>query len=110
LGFPTANLSLPFRAGQLVLPYGVYATWAVLGRERWASVTNIGVRPTVYQEGEPLVETHLLDVERDLYGEDLEVRFVARVRDERRFNGLEELKAQIAKDVVSARVGLGLKA
>jgi riboflavin kinase / FMN adenylyltransferase len=121
LGFPTANLSLEKK---LVLPYGVYTTWAIcsgisdaslLGRPL-PSVTNVGVRPTFGQAGRPgqpglneetslpaLVETHLLDVDADLYGGQLEVRFVQRLREERRFPGVDALKAQITADAAEAR-------
>lgn len=108
LGFPTANLQLE---NKLALPYGVYATWAVSGGTRYPSVTNVGVRPTfgpASGKGLPaLVETHLM-IERpvELYGSPLEVRFVERLREERRFDGVEELKAQIALDIDEAREAL----
>ncbi|MDR3608037.1 MAG: bifunctional riboflavin kinase/FAD synthetase [Oligoflexia bacterium] len=114
LGFPTANLSLD---NKLVLPYGVYATWAVCeslfpGRPI-PSVTNIGVRPTFDDETKhpqamaALVETHLLGESVDLYGSLLEVRFEKRLREERRFSGIDALVAQIARDADDARVALG---
>jgi riboflavin kinase/FMN adenylyltransferase len=96
LGFPTANLRIE---DKLALPHGVYVTRA--GGQ--PSVTNVGVRPT-FGEGLPLlVETHLLDRSADLYGSVLEVRFVSRLRDERKFDGIESLKAQIAADIAAAR-------
>ncbi len=104
LGFPTANLKLE---NKIALPYGVYATWAVLEGKIMPSVTNVGVRPTfVGAEGvelPALVETHLLDVTIDLYGKPLEVRFVQKLREERRFGGIDALKAQIALDAEQAR-------
>jgi riboflavin kinase/FMN adenylyltransferase len=71
-------------------------------------VVNIGWRPTVSGETPrtPRVEVHLLDWSGDLYGQALEVEYVARLRDERRFNGLGELTEQIARDVQSARAHL----
>jgi riboflavin kinase/FMN adenylyltransferase len=103
LGFPTANLKLD---NKLTLPYGVYATIAMDGHTQYPSVTNVGVRPT-FQTGErelpALVETHLLDVNLDLYGSSLEVQFISRIRDEKRFNGIGELKAQIQKDADQAK-------
>jgi riboflavin kinase/FMN adenylyltransferase len=109
IGFPTANLKIE---NKLTLPYGVYATWAVLGGKRIPSVTNVGVRPTF--QGPPespelpaLVETHLLGTTLDLYGQTLEVRFVKRLREERKFPGIEALKAQIAADAGQASVILG---
>lgn len=117
LGFPTANLKIE---NKLTLPYGVYATWAVLDGQRLPSVTNVGVRPTFTTQaagGGPtdghelpaLVETHLLDTTQDLYGKTLEVRFVKRLREERRFPGIDALKAQISADASQARVLLGSK-
>ncbi len=112
IGFPTANLK---PEGKLVLPYGVYATWAFLssksGLKRYPSVTNIGVRPTFQKqtgdsslETQVRVETHLLDIDLDLYGRELEVCFVRRLREERRFDGIDSLRAQIAKDVMAAKM------
>lgn len=106
IGFPTANLKLD---NKLTLPYGVYATIAVEGQTRYPSVTNVGVRPT-FQVGEKelpaLVETHLLDVNLDLYGSALEVQFVSRIRDEKKFAGIDELKGQIQMDAALAKARL----
>lgn len=100
IGFPTANLSL---WDELLLPAnGVYATYAWLGDERYAAATNVGVRPTV--NGNHLrVEAHLLDFDRDIYGEEMRLEFISRVRPERKFAGLEELRPQIAADVADVR-------
>ncbi len=107
IGFPTANLDL--HQG-LHPPPGVYACWvhpllAQGPRRTYAGVTNIGFRPTVSPEPprRPLVEVHLLDFEGDLYGERIELEFVARLRGEQRFAGVDELAAQIARDVDDAR-------
>jgi riboflavin kinase/FMN adenylyltransferase len=103
LGYPTANLKLE---NKLALPYGVYATWAHDGRKRYPSVTNVGVRPTfqkLEQELSALVETHLLDTSLDLYGTTLNVQFMSRLREERKFNGVDALRTQIALDVLEAR-------
>jgi riboflavin kinase/FMN adenylyltransferase len=100
IGFPTANLKPHNR----VIPkYGVYAS-ATLIDGRWQkSITNIGVRPTFESEAEPSIETHIFDFDADLYGDVLRVRFLHRIRDERKFNGIEELKAQIELDSAKAR-------
>jgi riboflavin kinase/FMN adenylyltransferase len=67
-------------------------------------VVNIGMRPTFHQHAEhPLLEAHLLDFDEDLYGQQLAVEFVGFVRSERRFAGIDEIAAQIKKDVESAR-------
>jgi riboflavin kinase/FMN adenylyltransferase len=104
LGFPTANLKLE---NKLALPYGVYATWAIIDGKRYASVTNVGVRPTFGKEDLPaLVECHLLDATMDLYGRSLEVRFVERLREERKFLSIDALKSQIFSDTGQARLVL----
>lgn len=100
IGFPTANIAVtPDRA----LPaYGVYATWAHLGESRYAAATNIGVRPTFAGE-RPSVEAFLLDYDGDLYDRSLRIELVARLRPEQRFDGIEALKAQLARDVDETR-------
>ncbi len=95
IGFPTANLKPKNR----VIPrFGVYATATLIDGNWRKSITNIGVRPTFETEVEPSIETFIFDYAGDLYGDVLRVRFLHRIRDERKFNGLEDLKAQIAKD------------
>jgi len=105
LGFPTANIAI---AGSLHPAHGVYALWAGLRQSgsaawRWRpAVANLGRRPT-FDENEILLEVHVLDFDGDLYGRRLRARFEARIRPERRFDGLDALKAQIASDTASAR-------
>ena len=100
IGFPTANLDVWEQ--QLLPANGVYATYAWIDGERFLAATNIGVRPTV---GEPklAVEAYVLDFDRDIYGQELQLAFVSRIRDERKFPGLDALKAQIAADVEQVR-------
>jgi riboflavin kinase / FMN adenylyltransferase len=100
LGFPTANLE---SENELTPPNGVYATLATLDGVVYPAVTNIGVRPTFHQPSATVVETHLLDIERDLYGAQMRVSFLQRIRDERTFDGVEALKTQIASDCGYAR-------
>jgi riboflavin kinase / FMN adenylyltransferase len=104
IGFPTANLKLD---DKLILPHGVYATLSacesVFPGKILPSVTNIGVRPTFAEGSAPLVETHILDTTADLYGRTLDVRFVARLREEKKFPSFDELKAQIRRDADAAR-------
>lgn len=98
LSFPTANVAVE---NELIPRRGVYVTEAMVLAARYPSVTNVGTRPTF--GGESLVvETHLLDFDDDLYGERIEVRFLARLRDERRFAGMDELADQIARDRAAA--------
>jgi riboflavin kinase/FMN adenylyltransferase len=100
ISFPTANLKPHNR----VIPkFGVYATATLIGGFWRRSVTNIGVRPTFGEELEPSIETHVLDFDGDLYGDALRVRFLHRIRDERKFNGVDELIAQIRRDADRAR-------
>lgn len=100
IGFPTANLKPQNR----VIPrLGVYVT-ATLINDVWRrSITNIGVRPTFENDSEPSIETYIFDFDGDLYGDVLRVRFLHRLRNERKFSGIEELKAQIEKDTARAR-------
>jgi riboflavin kinase / FMN adenylyltransferase len=104
IGFPTANLEID---PQKILPAdGVYAVRVRVDDTIYSGATNIGMRPTV-DGTKHLTEVHVLDMQRDLYGKELEVQFIARLRGERRFAGLEALQAQIAADVQQARVVLG---
>jgi riboflavin kinase / FMN adenylyltransferase len=100
LGFPTANLDTD---NELLPPNGVYATLATLDGIEYPSVTNIGVRPTFHLPSATVVETHILDMDRDLYDAPMRVSFVHRIREERTFDDVEALKAQIASDCQSAR-------
>jgi riboflavin kinase/FMN adenylyltransferase len=95
IGFPTANLKPHNR----VIPkYGVYATATLIDGTWRKSITNIGVRPTFENDAEPSIESYIFDFDGDLYGDVLRVRFLYRIRDERKFSGIDELKAQIEKD------------
>jgi riboflavin kinase / FMN adenylyltransferase len=107
IGYPTANIK---PGNKLVLPYGVYATRVKWKEKLYSSVTNVGVRPTFtpkedkfHQELPALVETHILDQDLDLYGSELEVQFVKRIREEKKFTGIEALCQQINMDVKQAR-------
>ena len=104
LGWPTANVRVP--EGK-ALPLGVFAVQVVSDKgERWGGMANVGWRPTV--EGrEKRFEVHLFDFEGDLYGEELQVKFLARLRGEQKFGGLDELRAQLGRDAQAARAVLG---
>ncbi len=101
LGFPTANLC---SENELLPPHGVYATTARIGSLVYPSVTNVGTRPTVDQSGRTVIETHIFNLDRDLYGQSLRIGFVQRLRDERAFDSLDALRAQIDADCQRARV------
>jgi riboflavin kinase/FMN adenylyltransferase len=106
LGFPTANLSVD--PGKALPPDGVYVTWAYINGRVHPSVTNIGLRPT-FGDGQRNVEVYLLDFQGNLYGQELRIELVERLRGEKRFASAEELKAQIASDVDQARAILGVR-
>jgi len=99
LGFPTANLNAH---NELVPQDGVYVTEAVIEGATLPSVTNIGTRPT-FEAGSYAVETHILDAPGDLYGQQMEIRFLARLRQELKFASPQALIDQIHRDVSRAR-------
>ncbi|WP_028587488.1 bifunctional riboflavin kinase/FAD synthetase [Desulfocurvus vexinensis] len=99
LGFPTANLRL---VDELYPAGGVYACWATHKLVTRPAVVNIGTNPT-FGEHALSVEVHILDFDRDIYGDDLRVQFVQRLRSERKFNGPQELVTQITRDCELAR-------
>jgi riboflavin kinase/FMN adenylyltransferase len=100
LGFPTANICSD---NELIPPRGVYATTVALDGLIYPSITNIGLRPTFDDAGKEVIETHVLDFDRDLYGARLRLAFVQRLRDEKRFDGVEALVRQIDADRAYAR-------
>jgi riboflavin kinase / FMN adenylyltransferase len=100
IGFPTANLKPHNR----VIPkFGVYATATLIDGTWRKSITNIGVRPTFEDTAEPSIESYIFDFEGELYGDVIRVRFLHRIRDERKFSGIDELRGQIEKDTRRAR-------
>ena len=101
LGAPTINLIPP--EGHLVPAYGVYAARVTVDSQVFPAVTNVGVRPTVDENGGVTVESHLLDEKLGLYGEICRVEFLHRLRPERRFDDLEALRQQIIRDAEEAR-------
>ena len=102
LGIPTANLSV---LAERALPKaGVYICRTQVNGRRWGAVTNIGVRPTFEnQPTQPRVEAHILDFEHDIYGQEIELEFLAHIRDEARFPNPEALIQQIRQDITQAR-------
>jgi riboflavin kinase/FMN adenylyltransferase len=109
LGFPTANLAA---RGQVLPPGGVYAVEILWEGEQHEGVANLGTRPTfgdgaTTEIAPPVLEIHFLDEDLDLYGSVLEITFVRRLRDERRFTSPDELRAQITRDILDARRVLG---
>ena len=103
LGFPTINLALP---RERLLPRdGIYAMWAEMGEGRFKAAASLGVRPT-FGGGERVLEAYLLDFAGELYGEEVEVSFIKRLRDEMAFASAAELSAQIARDVEETKRAL----
>ena len=100
IGFPTANLSAH---NEQFPPNGVYFAEAKLDEGRYPGVVNLGYRPTVSSKTERILEMHLLDFERDIYGKDLEVRFMVYLRPEKKFENVDALVCQIETDVQQAR-------
>ncbi len=100
LGFPTANLDI--NPEQALPAQGVYATWAYIDDKAYQSMTNIGKRPT-FGGSEPTVEVYLLDYHSDLYGRQLKIDFMKRLRGEKQFATAEELKKQITEDIKQGR-------
>src|SRR5690606_473514 len=101
IGFPTANLEV---TGMVLPPDGVYAAMARGENLNLPAAVNIGRRPTVQrQPGPRRVEAHLVGYEGDLYGRRMELEFHRRIRGEQRFGSVEELTAQIARDVAGVR-------
>jgi len=100
LGFPTANIVPP--DGFVIPGHGVYACVAHVGDEAVAAATNIGVRPMFETGRGELIETHLIDWSGDLYGQELRIDFLKRLRGERRFPSVDDLVEQMGRDVVDA--------
>jgi riboflavin kinase / FMN adenylyltransferase len=102
INFPTANIDYPT---QKVIPTnGIYACWAKLGNEKFMAATNVGFNPTFTPERQVAsVEAYLLDFDRDIYGEQLKLDFVERLRDELKFESVEGLIQKMRGDVVQTR-------
>jgi riboflavin kinase / FMN adenylyltransferase len=100
-GFPTANIDV---AGILVPPAGVYAAEARVGASRCRAAVNIGHRPTI-QSGDPQihVEAHLLDFDGDIVGQEMDLTFLLKLREEKKFASIDALRAQIAEDIAQTR-------
>ena len=99
LGFPTANVPMPKGTA---LGHGIYAVRAHVGREHHDAAAYLGTRPT-FDDGKPVLEVFLLDYDGDLYGREIDVEFVDFIRADRRFETIEALKEQMAKDVARVR-------
>lgn len=101
IDFPTLNQYFDER--QLIPHFGVYVTITTLDGQKYASITNVGVKPTVQKRTEPLAETHIFGYDGDIYGKVIKVEFLNFIRGEHRFNSIEELKKRIAIDIEMAK-------
>ena len=101
IGLPTANI-MP-ESTKLLPPNGVYKTMVNVAGKKFNSITNIGVNPTVETGTKIKVETHILDYENYIYNEIVQVEFYDFIRPERVFENVEELKAQIERDIEQCR-------
>jgi riboflavin kinase / FMN adenylyltransferase len=101
IGLPTANIS--HWLGKKLPAVGVYATYVVLRGEKYMGITNVGFRPTFEDQELPSVETHILDFDGNIYGETLTLQFIEKIRDEKKFSGVETLIEQIERDKATAR-------
>lgn len=101
LNFPTINQH--FEKRQVVPRFGVYASCAEIEGVMYASITNVGIKPTIGSEHEPLAETYIIDYDNDLYGKYVTVYLKSFIRPERKFEGLNELKHQLSEDVRKAK-------
>lgn len=101
VGMPTANIEV---CDESLLPEcGVYATKILIGDKVYYAVTNIGLRPTVDNELQVTVEAHILDFEGDIYGQNVTLEVYKFLRPIQKFNSLEEVHAQVEKDIQEAR-------
>lgn len=96
IGYPTANLK-PEHENKVIPKNGVYAVKVRVDDQWYGGMMNIGVRPT-FDDPQRTIEVNIFDFDQDIYGDTIQVRFVDRIRDEQRFDGIETLKAQLGKD------------
>ena len=99
VGMPTANLSIDNLENEI--KYGVYACYVYIDNEKYIGVCNIGNRPTV--DNDVLVETHILDFNKQIYGKMMEIELMEYLRPISKFNSLEEVKIQVDKDILKTR-------
>ncbi len=105
VGMPTANIEV--QDTSLLPECGVYATRIRVGKRVYLAVTNIGMRPTVDHESKVTVEAHILDFNDDIYGQDVELEVHKFLRPIQKFGSLEEVYAQVKKDIETTRVHFG---
>jgi riboflavin kinase/FMN adenylyltransferase len=97
IGFPTANIK-PEHPNKAIPKKGVYAVRAKINGDEYDGMMNIGVRPTFKEEDDITLEVHLFDFDSDVYGKNMQVFFIGRIRDEQKFDGVDEIKRQLNDD------------
>ena len=97
LGFPTANIKYPDSI--VKIPYGVYKTNLEIDNKKYCGMMNWGVKPTIENVPEPIAEVHIINYKGDLYGRNIKINITDKIRDEKKFSTLDELRIQIEKDV-----------
>jgi riboflavin kinase/FMN adenylyltransferase len=102
LGFPTANIA--YENNEKILPKnGVYFTLTKIKNTEYVSITNIGIKPSVQESNCISIETHILDFHQSIYGQNISIIFIDRIRNEIKFNHINDLIDQITKDVSTVR-------
>lgn len=99
IGFPTANLNYPCEL--IDLPFGVYAVKVLIENKYYKGIANFGIKPTVSNTCKHGLEVHILDFDKDIYGENIIVEFLKMIRAEQKFSDIKTLKEQIQKDIIS---------
>ncbi|MEF9931223.1 MAG: riboflavin kinase, partial [Bacteroidales bacterium] len=97
IGFPTANMEL-YDPLKIIPADGVYSVFAQVLNKIYIGICNIGTRPTIAENNERTIETHILNFNEDIYGLDLKIEFINKIREEQKFSSLELLKNQLCKD------------
>lgn len=100
LGFPTANIN-PHH--EVLPPHGIYAVKVILGNKKYNGACYIGHKPTFVQQREKNIEVHIFDFRGDIYGKELEVQFMQKIRNEKSFKSIASLAVQIQKDILAAK-------
>ncbi|MCL2664030.1 MAG: riboflavin biosynthesis protein RibF [Defluviitaleaceae bacterium] len=102
IGYPTINIVPP--SDKFLPVYGVYATLTSIFGKKYKSITNVGIKPTVANDGQPSTETNIFGFDGDLYGCEIKIEFLLFIRHERRFESLHELSGQMQKDITTAEI------
>lgn len=97
IGFPTANIEYPDK--KIELPYGVYSTKININNKYYKGIMNYGIKPTITNIHKPVAEAHIIDFDKNIYNTDISISILKKIRDERNFASVEELKKQIKKDI-----------